>query len=249
MSSYYEQQGGQVRLIPGAGTYLQDQAKAQSAYERAKAALGAQRQQKQIGAGLNKDYQVDPNAQYGGYQQMLQGQGSELMQANEQAQQRGFFGPGLGNQAESAMRYGHAVQNLGFKNSMMDYENAYQVGIGDLERMKQEADLYALQQAQQQAFSGGDFTEPGYDPSYDQGPYPGSEEPLYPEEGNLGMQLPPGFNAGPLWAPKPKPKPKPQPKPKPGRAGGGNARHHGSAPTPVRKPAAKPKPAPRRGGR
>lgn len=160
MSSYYDTSGGQVRLIPGAGTYLQDQAKAQSAYERAKAQLQAQRQQTQIKAGLNKDYQVDPNAQYGSYQQMLQTQGSNLQAANEQAQQRGFFGPGLGNQGESALRYGQAVEALGFKNSLADFESNYQAQLGDLERQKQAEMLGALQSAGESGY--GNWTEPGY---------------------------------------------------------------------------------------
>jgi len=164
MSSYYDTSGGQVRLIPGSGTYLENQAKAQSAYQRAKAQLQAQRQQTQIKAGLNKDYAVDPNAQYGGYQQMLQIQGSELSSANEQAQQRGFFGSGLGNQGESALRYGHAVGALGFKNALADYESGYQSQMGDIERQKNAEMLASLQNA---ADNGqGDWTPPGSDSDY-----------------------------------------------------------------------------------
>jgi len=145
--SYYQQTGSQYSLIPGAGTYLQDQAKAQSAYERSKAQLMAQRAQKQIGAGLNEKYDVDPNSQYGTYQTMLQTQGGQLQQMNEQAMDRGFFGPGLGNQGESMLRYGQAVENLGFKNSLTDFENQYQAQMGDIERQNQESQLGAMQGA------------------------------------------------------------------------------------------------------
>lgn len=170
MSSYYDTSSGQAQIIPGAGTYLQDQAKSQSAYERAKAQLMSQRRQKQISSGLNENYQADPHAQYGSYQQMLQGQGYELNQANEQAQQRGFFGAGLGNQAEGAIRYGHAVQNLGFKNSLADYESMYQTGMGDLERNRQEEMLAALQGAADYGVDNEDYTP--YDPGPQQNPGP-----------------------------------------------------------------------------
>lgn len=158
-NTHYSQQDGQYRIIPGAGTYLQDQAKAQSAYERARASLQTQRSQKQITTGLGKDWQVDPHAQYGTYQAMLQGQGGQLQAAQEQAQQRGFFGRGLGNQGESALRYGQAVESLGFKNNLVDYENQYQASMGDLERAKQEADLAALQGARSDAYADEDYTE------------------------------------------------------------------------------------------
>jgi len=145
----------------------------------------SQRQQTQIKGGLNQDYQVDPNAQYGSYQQMLQSQGSELHAGNEQAQQRGFFGPGLGNQGESALRYGQAVQSLGFKNSLADYESGYQAQMGDIERQKNDEMLASLQGAAGDAW--GDWTDPGYDPQYDPN-----------QVGNLGMTLPVGYQAPPL---------------------------------------------------
>lgn len=241
MSSYYDTSGGQVRLIPGAGTYLQDQAKAQSAYERSKAQLMAQRSQTQIKAGLNKEYQVDPNAQYGSYQQLLQTQGSELTQANESAQQRGFFGSGLGNQGESALRYGHAVANLGFKNSLADYESGYQAQMGDLERQKNADFLGSLQGAYGDAVSDEDYTP--YDPSAPSDPgdffaptegaggpfFPWkpapakAKPPLYQKMGPYGPYGPANQTAKQLQAaqkPAPAKKPAPKPKPKPRGIGG-----------------------------
>lgn len=158
MATYY--QGD--RVIPGAGVYLEEQLKAKSAYEKALAQLKAQRARQQISSGLGSDWEVDPNAQYGSYQAMLQGQGSELMAANEQAQSRGFFGAGLGNQGESMLRYGHAVQNLGFKNQLADWENQYQYGMSEAARAKAEADRAAMQGAYESAYQNEDYTP--YDP-------------------------------------------------------------------------------------
>jgi hypothetical protein len=192
-NTYYQQYQGQYRVIPGAGTYLENQAKAQSAYERAKAQLMAQRQQAQIKAGLNQNYEVDPYAQYGGYQQMLQTQGQELAAANEQAQQRGFFGPGLGNQGESALRYGHAVQALGFKNALADYESQYQAQLGELERQRKAEMLAALQSAADNAF--GDWTPPGYDPIYDT---PETKSPAGPPAKRPPVRKPPAKRKPPI---------------------------------------------------
>lgn len=171
--SWYQQDPSntnQYRVIPGAGFYLQDQAKAQDAYQRATAQLGAQRAKQQITSGLGKDWQADPHAMYGTYQQMLQGQGAQLDQNIEQNQQRGFFGPGLGNQGEAAIRYGNAVQSLGFKNQLADWENQYQQGMTDALRAKNAAMLGSLQDAYDQAYSDGDYTT--YDPTEDPMPDP-----------------------------------------------------------------------------
>lgn len=157
MSSYYDPQN---RILPGAGVYLQDQAKAKSAYDRAVLQLKTQRQRQQIQSGLNEKWDVDPRAQYGSYQQMLQNQGSELSAANEMSQQRGFFGPGLGNQGESMLRYGHAVQNLGFKNQLADWENQYQMGMGEAQRSLQDVNLGSLQGAYEDAYANEDYSSP-----------------------------------------------------------------------------------------
>lgn len=157
-TTHYELHNGQQRVIPGAGVYLQSQANAQSAYERAKAQLQATRAKRQITSGLGKDWSVDPNAQYGSYQQMLQAQGGELDARQDIAQQRGFFGKGLGNQGEASLRYGHAVANLGFKNQIADWEAEYANASGDLERQRQAEMLNALMGSAGDAFDDGDFT-------------------------------------------------------------------------------------------
>lgn len=160
--SWYEQDPNspnQYRVIPGAGVYLQNQAKAQGAYERSKAQLMAQRAKQQISSGLGRDWQVDPRSQYGTYQSMLQNQGMELDQAQEAGQQRGFFGAGLGNQGDRMLRYGQAVQSLGFKNQISDWETDYQNQMADIERARHEAMLAELQSAADDAYNDEDYTE------------------------------------------------------------------------------------------
>jgi len=139
--------GGGGSVIPNSGTYLEEQAMAQQAYDRAIAALTTQRKQRQISSGLGEDWQVDPLLQYGGYQQMLMGQAQELGAADDDAMSRGLQGAGLGRQAEGLARYGHTVQNLGFKNQMASWEQEYQGGRASAEYDKKAAMLRALQNA------------------------------------------------------------------------------------------------------
>ncbi len=159
--SWYQQDPAttnQYRVIPGAGFYMQDQAKAQSAYDRSVAELKANRAKQQITSGLGKDWSVDPHSQYGGYQQMLQGQGSALDSVLENNQQRGFFGSGLGNQGIGAVQYANAVQALGFKNQLADWENQYQTGMTDAERARSAANLGSLQEYYDEGYQNEDYT-------------------------------------------------------------------------------------------
>jgi hypothetical protein len=153
-------------VIPGAGTYLYEQAMAQGAYDKAIAALASQKSARQAAAGLGKDWNVDPMSQFGGYQQMLRGQGLELDDAEAQAMGRGLQGAGLGRQAEGMARYGHTVQNLGFRAQLSDWENEYQSGVGNAEFAKQQAMLEALRAAQEASY--GDWGDSG---GYDEGGY------------------------------------------------------------------------------
>jgi hypothetical protein len=164
MPSYYENDPNDPknkRLIPGAGVYLQDQNNAQSAYDRAVAQLTATRAKQQIQSGLGSDWGVDPYAQYGSYQQMLQGQGGLLDASHESAEQRGFFGGGLGNQGETAIRYGNAVSALGFKNQLSDWENQYQQGMGQARADQAAANLAATQGGYDDAYQNQDYTSYG----------------------------------------------------------------------------------------
>lgn len=146
--------------IPNAGAYLEQIASAKSAYDRAVASLKAQRAQRQVASGLLDDWSVDPRAQYGSYQAMLQTQGMDLDRAFENSQQRGFFGKGLGNQAESMMRYGQAVQMLGFKNQLQDWEREYAGGMADAKRQQEMENLSAMREGYMGAVEGGDWGNP-----------------------------------------------------------------------------------------
>lgn len=204
-TSWYEPTAGnQYRVIPGAGTYLQSQAGAQSAYEKAKAQLEAQRAQRQISSGLGKDWQVDPRAQYGAYQQMLQQQGAGLDTNQEQNQQRGFFGRGLGNQGESMLRYANAAQALGFQNQLSSWENEYQQGLMDIQQQQQEAMLSALQDAQQYAYQNEDYTP--YDPYSSSGTHSLPQVPIKSSVAPVRYSpLPGGTNTSQQNVPKKKP--------------------------------------------
>lgn len=154
--------GGGGASIPGAGTYLEMQALANKAYNDAVASLKTQRRQRQIGAGLLDDWTVDPKAQYGLYHQMLSGQGFALDEAEANAMDRGLMGAGLGRQAERALRYGHSVENLGFKNQLSGWEQEFQSGMGRAEYDK----AMAMLQAQQMAMANAGYGGGGY---YDEG--------------------------------------------------------------------------------
>lgn len=223
--SYYEQDPnskGQYRVIPGAGQYLESQNKAQSAYDRSVAQLKATRAKQQISSGLGTDWQVDPHAQYGAYQSLIQQQGARLDQQQEQNQGRGFFGAGLGNQGLSAINYGNALESLGFKNQLSDWENQYQNSMADALRQKNAEMLGSLQQAADDGY--GDWT-PGDYPN-DPNPYPNNPTgPIStaPRYGTPPHQTRPG-NKGDGYVPYVQPKPKPRntrpPEGAPARGGG-----------------------------
>ncbi len=138
-------------VIPQSGTYLEEQNIAQQAYDQAVAQLKTQRLSRQRQSGLNENWQVDPNSQYGAYQQMLHNQGANLDTARESGYDRGIGGRGLGNQMESSLRYGQAAENLGFQNQLAGYESDYQSGITGAGQNRQSAMLSAVQRAQQEA--------------------------------------------------------------------------------------------------
>src|SRR5574337_1004570 len=207
MSSY-------LPTIPGQGAYLQSLPGAQSAYEQAVAKLTAQRRQQQYLAGLNADWSVDPLQQYGQYQQMLQNEGGALDQAAQQSQERGLFGSGLANQSQSALRYGQAAEQLGFKNQLSDWENQYQQGMAQAKQDQGAANLAAMQGAMNDAFNNYQFTP--YDGgatqnTQQQGPLPPSNpwnpRPTRNTSGGYEQPRTNGSFSAPTspYAPRPKP--------------------------------------------
>lgn len=149
----------QDRVIPGAGVYGQRQANAELAYQNARAQAEARKNSMYHQYGLTSKGEVDQKNQYGRYQQMLGEQGFQLDQADESAIERGLGGgPGLGNQAERMLRYGHSVQNLGFQRDVNQIGTDYGIALGDAEVARRNAMTDALQAALGDAW--GDWTPP-----------------------------------------------------------------------------------------
>jgi len=151
--------GPDGRPIPNAGVYGQEQANAELAWQQANTASAAKLKSYQNQAGVLADGSVDPHNQYGGYQQLLQQQGSELDAGQENAMSRGLGGgPGLGNQAERGMRFGHAIQNLGFQRGLTNAQTNYGMELGQNDAQRRASMTSALQNALNNAW--GDWTPP-----------------------------------------------------------------------------------------
>lgn len=151
--------GPDGRPIPNEGVYGQEQANAELAWQNARTSASSRLKSFQNQAGVLADGSVDPRNQYGGYQQLLHSQGSELDQASENAMSRGLGGgPGLGNQAERGLRFGHAVQNLGFQRGLTDAQANYGMELGQADAQRRAAMTAALQNALNNAW--GDWTPP-----------------------------------------------------------------------------------------
>ncbi|MEM2960971.1 MAG: hypothetical protein QXU67_05140, partial [Candidatus Bathyarchaeia archaeon] len=197
-------------IIPGAGTYLEEQAKAQDAYEKAIATLKAQRKLSLLQAGLGEDYSVDPFSLYGQYQQMLQKHAADVMAAQEEAESRGLFGAGAGRFGEPFLRYQHGAENFGFQTGLLNYELEYRQRLAEAERAKQDAMREALQRALGGAVERGDFPPGTPGTAGPSSGAPGTEEPSTGGPGESGAG--PGEPGPGVAPPRPKP-PKPRPRP------------------------------------
>lgn len=209
--------GGGGSVIPGAGTYLADQAAAEKAYQDAITQLMSTRRSEQFLTGfydapvqkavmptglthgqqtkwkaahqydptVGGAWSVDPNSTVGQYQQLLGQEGSDLDANIANNQAHGFFGAGLGNQGERALRFQQASQNFGFQNQIGKYESDYQKGRQDALAARQAAMLAALQAAQAAAYGSGDWTDyggggdTGYDPNAGQAPTTAGTTPVH----------------------------------------------------------------------
>ena len=151
--------GPDGRPIPNAGVYGQDQANVELAWQNARTSAASRLKSFQNHEGVLADGSVDPRNQYGGYQQLLHNQGSELDSAQENAMGRGLGGgPGLGNQAERGLRFGHAIQNLGFQRGLTDAQANYGMELGQADAQRRASMTSALQNALNNAW--GDWTPP-----------------------------------------------------------------------------------------
>ena len=122
--------------LPFVGPYGQAQAAAELAYQRAQAALAAQRgsmlQSYGYTPNANGGMSVDVNNPYGQYQQMLSQNQMEAQAGQQGMMNRGFRGPGFAGQAEYA-----AQQDAGSRSS------ALALNFGAKEEALQEAGLSA----------------------------------------------------------------------------------------------------------
>lgn len=111
-------------LIPNAGVYEEQTALAHQAYDRAIANVKAKTASTYNQYGLTADVgptgsysnvRVDPAARYGLVQMLKYNAANQYGTAHENSVSRGIAGPGLGNQAESRLRFeqGAGEQQLG----------------------------------------------------------------------------------------------------------------------------------------
>jgi hypothetical protein len=172
--------GPDGRPIPNAGVYGQQQAQAELDWQNSNTASAAKLKSYQNQEGVLADGSVDPRNTYGGYQQLLHQQGSELDQASQDAMGRGLGGgPGLGNQAERGLRFGHAVQNLGFQRGLSDAQANYGMELGQNDATRRNAMTAALQNALNNAW--GDWTPPEMQQEDSNGD--GVPDPVYTPKG------------------------------------------------------------------
>jgi hypothetical protein len=119
--------------------------------------------------GALKNFRVDPNSMFGGFQSMLRNQAQQDQEAEWANQDRGLRG-GLANKAYSALKYNHGAESAQFgtdiANQFTDYQDQLQQAAYDRDRALYEAQL----EAARNAIGGGDFSPASYDPNYDPGP-------------------------------------------------------------------------------
>jgi hypothetical protein len=218
--------------IPGAGTYGEQMAIAQKAYDNAIAQAKARKTQQFRMGGLLENGTVDPLSRYGTYQSMLQGQGADLDQLLESSYQRGIGGRGLGNQGERLARYQQALQNLGFQREVSSWNQDYANSITQAELERRDRMVAALQAARDNAY--GDWGPSGnYGPESNRGPSTTdwtsnlastvrrrnslrTRPRSTPSKAELSKY---GWGAAATWA-KSQPKPKPKPSSPPRQRGG-----------------------------
>jgi len=151
---------GGAAPIPGAGIYGQQHAAVQKIYENSMAAARTQRDSLYNQAGVGADGKVNPLLQHGGYQMMLQGQGSALDQNLMANQDRGLFGAGLGNQGERALRFGQAADQLDFQRGVGQIGTDYAGAVQSAADQKQSSNLDVQRSAMIDAMNSNDYTPP-----------------------------------------------------------------------------------------
>jgi hypothetical protein len=143
--------------IPNQGIYLQKQAQAEQAYQRALAQLAARKSQTFKNYGFLENGQVDPNATHGKIQDLWREQAGAAQQEDYSMLGRGIKG-GLAGQVRTLAKLREGGQNLGLQNeytgAMSDIANAATQAEAD----KNAAMLAIQQEAEQEARQNQQFT-------------------------------------------------------------------------------------------
>lgn len=172
--------------IPGAAGYEQANLLARRAYENAMTRLQQQRSQTMLKAGYRRDAQgklsVDPNNEYGGYQQMLRGESAQT-HGLERAQHASGWGEGsgyLGAQADE-LQHAQGGEQAAFGQ---DFENTLaQLGQGETDAaFTRDQSLYQNElDAAREAIDKGNFNPADYSgldvPDYGAPPAPVPKAP------------------------------------------------------------------------
>lgn len=146
--------------IPGAGTYLQQQAQAQRAYENAQNDLNYRRGAMYSEFGLLPNGQVDAASQFGKYQQMLGSDAQGIHGAKTANAARNIGTLGLGGRIMESLRNAQGAQHFGFQQTLMNNLHGFDMeGLNAQQKLA--GDLLGAQQDQERwAFDHNQFTPP-----------------------------------------------------------------------------------------
>lgn len=115
--------------IPGSSVYLGESNAALQAYQSAQNQLLSQRNSLYHQYGLLSDGSVDPNNQFGDYQELLGSEGSALDAADNDALGRGLGTGGLAMQGETSLKNQQGSEQLGFQNEVDQAGSDYSNGL------------------------------------------------------------------------------------------------------------------------
>lgn len=143
--------------IPNNDVYLNETNAANTAYEKAKAQLLANRNSLYHQYGLTETGATDINNPYGEYQMLLGNEGRQLDAARNSSIARGLGTGGLANQAEAELIPGQRLEQLGFQHSVDDIGSQYSHGLLDAENTRTGSINQAYQDALKDALARGLF--------------------------------------------------------------------------------------------
>jgi hypothetical protein len=141
--------------IPGEGIYQQQQLQAENAYNQAKAALEAKRNQTYQQYGFLPTGEVDPKNPTGTYQVMRHDQAQELDNARESALGRGLGSTGLGAQVANAPRFHQEADSADMMRTYLGSLSDVDQGLLQALQQKNDRLLQARQDQINSAMSSG----------------------------------------------------------------------------------------------